>query len=282
MNYKTLDCYNLLLDGCYQLRDESERCVCVPDLPSLWLQFVPEAEITWTDLNDSCDAVWTGAKKEESLQSFAGWFRCFSAEVEMMGVFSLRTHFWDLGLVRYSASSLCCGKCVFTGTLLCPCQRVQKNILYYQRCQQCCFQRLFWGGKWAVVSGWNWGETRSKINWNTYRSNKQATRHFKVALRCFFPPYFLTYTLTGHLLNFLLIQISHQPYTWKQLSALGHVDVVLVFHIQWACCHCIPCFLMYCSQRQGQKPSQIFRDPNSFFSSRNTCNFPSIFHTSCV
>lgn len=190
MNYKTLDCYNLLLDGCYQLRDESERCVCVPDLPSLWLQFVPEAEITWTDLNDSCDAVWTGAKKEESLQSFAGWFRCFSAEVEMMGVFSLRTHFWDLGLVRYSASSLCCGKCVFTGTLLCPCQRVQKNIVYYQRCQQCCFQRLFWGGKWAVVSGWNWGETRSKINWNTYRSNKQATRHFKVALRCFFSPLF--------------------------------------------------------------------------------------------
>lgn len=152
MNYKTLDCYNLLLDGCYQLRDESERCVCVPDLPSLWLQFVPEAEITWTDLNDSCDAVWTGAKKEESLQSFAGWFRCFSAEVEMMGVFSLRTHFWDLGLVRYSASSLCCGKCVFTGTLLCPCQRVQKNILYYQRCQQCCFQRLFWGGngQWSL------------------------------------------------------------------------------------------------------------------------------------
>lgn len=144
------------------------------------------------------------------------------------------------------------------------------------------FSKVVLGGKWAVVSGWNWGETRSKINWNTYRSNKQATRHFKVALRCFFPPYFLTYTLTGHLLNFLLIQISHQPYTWKQLSALGHVDVVLVFHIQWACCHCIPCFLMYCSQRQGQKPSQIFRDPNSFFSSRNTCNFPSIFHTSCV
>lgn len=183
MNYKTLLTV-IICSWMAVISWEMRASVCVPDVPSLWLQFVPEAEITWTDLNDWCDAAWTGAKKEESLQSLAGWFRCFSAEVEMMGVFSLRTHFWDLGLVRYSASSVCCGKCVFTGTLLCPCQRVQKNILYYQRCQQSCFQRdvlktgfrLFFGGKWAVESGWNWGETRSKINWNTYRSNKQP--HF--------------------------------------------------------------------------------------------------------
>lgn len=208
------------------------------------------------------------------------WWEC-----SLWGLTSETSGWCDTALLPSAVASVC---------LLARCcvrvRECRKTFYIIRDVNNPVFKGVFWrldfgcfgGGKWAVDSGWNWGETRSKINWNTYRSNKQATHHFKVALTCFPTPYFLTYTLTGHQLNFLLIQISHQPYTWKQLSALGHVDVVLVFHIQWACCHCIPCFLIYWSQRQGQKPSQIFHDPKSFFSSRNTCNFPSIFHTSCV